>query len=122
MDRIGINAEPVRYARPTLDERPGRGIRLRGFDGDASADIFVRPEYPPRAITGNIEGWARVRFTVTASGTVRDAVVVESEPGTVFDDAALKAIARWRYNPRFVGGEAVERTGLQYLFKFELEN
>ena len=42
----------------------------------------------------------RVQFSVTAVGTVRDAVVVASEPGTIFDDAALKAIARWRYNPR----------------------
>ena len=54
-----------------------------------------------------------VRFTVTAIGTVRDAIVVESEPGTVFDDAAPKAIARWRYNPRVENGEVIERAGLQ---------
>jgi TonB family protein len=122
VDRSGINDEPIRYTRPTLGERPGRRLPLRGFDGDVVADVLVHAEYPPRAITGNIEGWVRVRFTVTANGTVRNAVVVESEPGTVFDDAALKAIARWRYNPRVVDGEAVERVGLQYLFKFTLEN
>ena len=55
-------------------------------------------------------------------GTVRDAVVVASEPGTIFDDAALKAIARWRYNPRVESGEAVERVGLQTIIRFKLEN
>ena len=63
-----------------------------------------------------------VRFTVTAIGTVRDAVVVESEPGTVFDDAALKTIARWRYNPRVENGEVIERAGLQTMIRFALEN
>jgi len=118
--KAAISVEPVRYTRPTPGEHPGR--ELRGSDGDVIADLFVRPEYPPRAITGNIEGWVRVRFTVAANGTVRDAVVVESEPGTVFDAATLKAIAHWRYRPRVVNGEAVERVGLQHLFKFELEN
>ena len=53
---------------------------------------------------------------------MRDAVVVASEPGTIFDEAALKAIARWRYNPRVENGEAVERVGLQTIIRFELEN
>jgi protein TonB len=52
----------------------------------------------------------QVQFSITPTGTVRDAVVVASEPGAVFDDAALKAIARWRYNPRVDGGVAVERS------------
>jgi protein TonB len=69
-----------------------------------------------------IEGWVEVRFTVTAIGAVRDAVVVASEPGTTFDAAALQAIARWRYNPRIEQGEAVERSGMQIVIRFELEN
>ena len=64
----------------------------------------------------------RVQFSVTSIGTVRDAVVVDSEPDVVFDQAALKAIARWRYNPRVENGEAVERVGLQTLIRFTIEN
>ena len=63
-----------------------------------------------------------MRFSVTSIGTVRDAQVVDSEPGTIFDEAALKAIARWRYKPRVQNGEAVERVGLQTIIRFELEN
>jgi protein TonB len=64
----------------------------------------------------------QVRFTVTAAGTVRDALVVASQPARVFDGAALEAVARWRYNPRVDGGVAVERVGLQALIRFTLEN
>jgi protein TonB len=120
-----VDIERVRYTRPpALGTRPGNrdGLTLRGFDGDVIAVVQPRPEYPARAIQGNIEGWVQVRFTVTAIGTVRDAVVVAAQPETVFDDAALKAIARWRYNPRVENGEAVERVGLQTIIRFTLEN
>jgi len=99
-----------------------RGIGLRGIDGDVTPIVRQDPEYPPRALTSGTEGWVQVRFSVTTIGTVRNAVVVASEPGTTFDDAALKAIARWRYNPRVEGGEAVERVGLQTIIRFKLEN
>ena len=47
--------------------------------------------------------------------------VVDSEPGTTFDQNSLKAIAGWRYNPRVENGEAVERVDLQTIIRFELE-
>ena len=112
---------------PTMFTRPenvrvvdGGGFRLQGSDRDVLPLVRVEPDYPPRAVAQNIEGWVQVQFSVTSIGTVRDAVVVASEPGTMFDDAALKAVARWRYNPRIDGGVAVERVGLQTLFRFEL--
>jgi protein TonB len=48
-------------------------------------------------------------------------MVVEAQPKGVFDDAALKAIARWRYNPRVEGGVAVERVGVRTIIRFVLE-
>jgi protein TonB len=114
---------PVSFERPKLDTvTRGGGIGVGGIDTDVIPRVRVNPDYPPQAITRNIEGWVQVRFTVSAIGTVRDAVVVASEPGTTFDEAALKAIARWRYNPRVENGEAVERVGLQTIIRFELEN
>jgi protein TonB len=122
VDRGGVTVERVLYTRPTVDTRPrGHGI-LRGIDGDVTAIVQSKPEYPPSALRLGTEGWVRVQFSVTSIGTVRDAVVVESEPGTTFDEAALKAIARWRYNPRVENGEAVERVGVQTIIRFTLEN
>jgi protein TonB len=118
----GGTVEPVPYNPPTIGPViRGNGPNLGGIDGDVIPRVRVNPDYPPNAAGKNIEGWVRVQFTVTAIGTVKDAVVVGSEPGTIFDDAALKAIARWRYNPRVVNGEAVERVGVQTMIRFELQ-
>lgn len=122
VDDVDISVERVRYTRPTLVAGPGRSeLGLRGIDGDVIPIVRHPPEYPPRLLYTSTEGWVRVKFTVNSVGAVRDAVVVDSEPGSLFDDAALEAIARWRYNPRVVNGEAVERVGLQTVIRFELE-
>jgi protein TonB len=115
--------EPVSFEPPKIGTPiRGGGIGVGGIDTEVIPRVRVNPDYPPQAITRGLEGWVQVRYTVTAIGTVRDAVVVASEPGTTFDEAALKAIARWRYNPRVENGEAVERVGLQTIIRFELEN
>ena len=76
----------------------------------------INPDYPPRALSRGLEGWVQVQFTITATGTVANAVVVNAEPKNIFDDAALKAIARWRYNPKVDGGVAVERSACKRSF------
>ena len=120
----GPVTDPVPYSRPTLDTRPGgreNGL-TGGIDGDVMPIVRQEPVYPPRELSRGTEGWVLVQFSVTRIGTVRDAFIVESEPDAAFDDAALTAIARWRYNPRVVNGEAVERVGMQTVIRFQIEN
>jgi protein TonB len=113
----------VRYTPPQISLPQGRGgSDLRGVDGDVLPIVRFPPDYPPRALAAGVEGWVQVRFSVTAIGTVSDAIVVASEPRAIFDKAALDAVARWRYNPRVENGTAVERVGLQTIIRFELEN
>jgi protein TonB len=92
-----------------------------GADRDAMPLVRIEPEYPINARQNGIEGWAVVEFTVSAAGTVKDAVVVASEPGTVFDRAALSAVTKWKYNPKVVDGRPVERSGIKVRFDFEME-
>jgi len=92
-----------------------------GSDRDVIPLVRINPEYPQRAITRGLEGWVQVQFTITATGIVKDPVVVNAEPKNVFDDAALKAIARWRYNPKVENGAPVERVGVQTRLVFQLE-
>jgi len=93
-----------------------------GSDRDVIPLVRINPDYPPRALSRGIEGWVKVQFTITPTGTVKDPIVVDAEPKQMFDEAALKAIARWRYNPRVEGGVAVERVGVQTIIRFQLEN
>ena len=92
-----------------------------GSDTDVIPLVRIAPEYPARALSRGVEGWVQVQFTITATGGVKDAVVVASEPPRLFDEAALRSIARWRYNPKIEGGVAVERIGVQTVIRFMLE-
>jgi TonB family protein len=59
----------------------------------------VQPGYPAKAQGKKLEGWVDVEFTVSEAGKVQDvAVRAASTPG-VFEDAALKAVSQWRYQP-----------------------
>jgi protein TonB len=96
-----------------------RGPPQMGQDRDVIPLVRIPPEYPPHS--GNTEGWVKVQFSITETGSVRDAFVVDANPTGVFDAAALKAIARWRYSPKIEGGVAVERVGVQTIIRFELQ-
>ena len=93
-----------------------------GSDQDVMPLVRINPDYPSRALSSGIEGWVLMQFTITATGAVRDPIVVESEPPRIFDAAALKAVARWRYNPKVEGGVAVERVGVQTTIRFMIED
>jgi protein TonB len=109
---------------PVVDARGAmtRMSMAAGSDRDVIPLVRINPDYPPRALSRGVEGWVKVQFTITPTGTVKDPIVVDAEPKQMFDDAALKAIARWRYNPRVEGGVAVERVGVQTIIRFQLEN
>jgi protein TonB len=119
----GVNNNIVAL-NPDLDPLSGMGrISLTaGSDQDVLPLVRISPDYPPRAAARGIEGWVLVQFTITEIGTVKDALVVDAMPKNMFEDSALKAIARWRYNPRVEGGVAVERVGVQTIIRFVLED
>ena len=78
-----------------------------------------KPDYPRKALRNREEGWVKVSFTVTAQGTVSDPKVVAAKPRRVFDSAALKAIRKWRFKPKKVGGRPVQTKATQ-LIEFNL--
>jgi protein TonB len=122
-NNASITTAPVQMVQPKID---ASGVKMNltagGSDRGVAPLVRVNPDYPRRALERGIEGWVHVRFTITAAGTVKDLVVVDAEPKGVFDEAASKAVLRWRYNPRVENGVAVERVGEQTLIRFKLEN
>jgi protein TonB len=117
----GIDSHVARIT-PIIDTGGRSRITMAaGSDRDVIPLVRVNPDYPQSAITRQIEGWVQVQFTITAAGTVKDAIVVDALPKQVFDDAALKAIVRWRYNPKVESGAAVERVGVQTRIVFQLQ-
>lgn len=66
---------------------------------------FGNPVYPTEATAAGIDGLVSAEITVNEQGIVTDARVLNSNP--VLDDAALKAVREWRYDPTIVDGKAV---------------
>lgn len=89
-------------------------------DREAVPVVRVNPVYPSSAASRGIEGYVTVRFTIAASGGVDDAAVIDSSPRGVFDREALKAIKRWRYDPKLVDGKPVARPNQKVTLRFEL--
>jgi TonB family protein len=77
-----------------------------------------KPLYPKEARKARLTGNVVVRITADESGTVVDAVIVESAP--VFDDAALEAVRKWRYQPLMMNGKPIRWTN-DVTLRFELE-
>jgi protein TonB len=59
----------------------------------------VQPGYPAKAQAKKLEGWVDVEFTVSEAGKVKDVTVRAASIPGVFEDAAVKAVSQWRYQP-----------------------
>ncbi|HUQ11557.1 MAG TPA: TonB family protein [Steroidobacteraceae bacterium] len=70
---------------------------------------YVAPRYPVLSRMSRGAGWVEVEFTVRADGSTGDVVVTNSSPRRTFDNAALVAVAQWRYKPVMRDGKAVEQ-------------
>jgi protein TonB len=106
----------------------GAGMFIGNFqqvDNTAEGDIIpivrINPIYPREAAMKGTEGWVKLEFTITETGTVKSPRVLEAEPPRVFNREAIRAILKWKFKPRVVDGVAVERRATQTI-DFTLED
>jgi protein TonB len=112
--RVNTDLAPI-----SLTINTGADLKLgAGADTDVIPLVRIAPEYPRRALRRGIEGWVQVQFTITPTGAVTDPKVVAADPPELFDEAAIRSILRWRYNPKIEDGVAVERVGVQTVIRF----
>jgi len=97
-----------------------RGNQQSDLDSDVVPIVRIAPQYPREALLKGIEGWVKLEFVIEADGTVADPEVIAAEPIRMFNNAAMRAILRWKFRPRFVDGRAVSRRGSQTI-EFKLE-
>lgn len=89
-----------------------------GFgDGDLIPIVRIEPQFPREALVEGISGYVVLSFTVMEDGSVEpgSTKVVESKPPRLFDSAAMRAVARWKFKPRIVDGKPVKRPATQRL-------
>ncbi|WP_444916519.1 energy transducer TonB [Microbulbifer sp. JMSA003] len=71
------------------------------MSGIASATIiYVKPNYPLEAPKNYIEGWVEFEVTVMPGGFFENFKIIDSYPEGVFDEAARKALMKYKLVPR----------------------
>lgn len=96
------------------------GSGLSASDGEYLPIVKIAPQYPRRAQERGVEGYVVLSYTVTKQGTVKDPVVIEAVPNSVFNKAAIKAALRYKYKPRVEDGEPIAVRGVKTKITFKL--
>lgn len=90
--------------RPDFD---GEKILGRGdLDNTPRARVTAAPAYPFEARRNGLAGEVVVEFVVDEAGNVHAPMVARSSD-RVFEEAALRAVARWKFEPGKRDGRAV---------------
>jgi protein TonB len=125
--QISLDAGPalnIDRAGANLDTGLDLGsASISATDGDFLPLVAIAPQYPTRAAQRGIQGWCLVSFTVNGLGNVdEDSIeVVDAEPANIFDRSSMRAATRFKFQPRVVDGAGVAVPGVQYLFRYQLE-
>jgi TonB family protein len=90
------SAPVAALAAPPADESESTLTRTR----------YVPPVYPESARNRNIGGWVDLTFLVGVDGAVSEVAVVGAQPPGTFEQAAIDAVRRWRYQPVIRDGHA----------------
>jgi protein TonB len=70
----------------------------------------VQPKYPERAKKMGVTGYVKVYLVIDVYGTVSQLRVLTSEPtGYGFEEAALKAVREWKFEPAKLGSFPVSQ-------------
>jgi protein TonB len=109
-----IPGSPTIAAIPAGWERPrdlGTGVNLRVVDGMdldcvPRARLQPAPDYPYSMRSRRVEGTVVVEFLVDEAGNVYSSAVLRAtNPG--FEEAALRAVARWKFESGYKDGRKV---------------
>jgi len=86
--------------------------------------LIYRPK-PRRSAKANARAWqgtVTVSFYIDPEGRVLNPKIVDTSGDNKFRRVTLKAVARARYEPRFINGKPVSSHNVQTKFKFNLAN
>ncbi|MEP1554317.1 MAG: energy transducer TonB [Paraglaciecola sp.] len=108
------------FEGPTINT--GISPSLGMDDGMARPIVRVEPKYPPAAARDGKEGWVKLSFSISTQGTVNNIQVVDAEPKRVFNQAAKRALAKWKYKPNMEQGKPQQQDGMVVMLDFKLES
>jgi len=120
LDSLDPNAPTINLGRVNMNLEIGIGGTDFNVDGEYLPVVRVEPMYPRRAQSRGIEGYCDMEFTVTRTGEVIDAVATICS-SSVFKNASVKAVLKWKYKPRVVNGEPIDSPGVLTRLTYQFE-
>lgn len=94
---------------------------FRQVDTPPKALERIEPDYPEAARRRNQEGSVKLLLEIDDLGRVQSAEVIEAQPPGIFDEAALIAARKTRFQPAMKEGRPVRSRGYQRM-RFGLED
>lgn len=116
-DMSTVGGELPEFESP---EMSGDSVNFDVSDRDAQPMVRIPPQYPPRAAERGTEGQCTVSFDVTPDGTPTNIQALECDG--MFERATIRAVERWRYEPKVQDGTAVWRRGVVTQLDYQLDN
>ena len=131
----GVDGQAASASEPTAlamvlpgaaPEQPGETAELPADDPEPELlpisqlefRRFVEPKRPTGIAARNKEGWVELQFWVDEKGKTVDVEITDAQPDRIFDQAALSAIRKWRFEPYRVDGKpTTTKTGVRLRFE-----
>ena len=102
------------------DQVSSESINFVVADRDVQPLVRIPPQYPPRAAERGLEGSCDMTFDVLPDGSINESTIQADCTSSLFAREASRAIARYKYAPKIVAGEAVVQRGLRQTIEFAL--
>ncbi|RYU70408.1 energy transducer TonB [Aliivibrio finisterrensis] len=80
----------------------------------------VEPRYPSKAMKRGAEGFVVMSFTIDEQGRPTDVKVTDAKPRRMFEREAVKALKKWKYQPKVLDGKAISQVGQTVKLEFTL--
>ena len=91
-----------------------------GVNQQAMPLYRVEPRYPTKALKRGAEGYVVMKFTIDPTGKPIDVEVVEANPKRMFEREAIRALKKWKYQPKVVDGGAIAQLGQTVKLEFKI--
>ena len=106
----------------TMDKlKFGDDIDIVPVDQNPTPLVRIPPVFPNRFSQGNVSGYCRVRFDISAQGQPIN-VDTTTCTSSQLKSATVKSVQKWKYAPEIRNGRAVSRSGLATTVRFDLRD
>lgn len=112
---VPVEGAIAEFEAPKIDQQ---SFKIQVSDRDVQPLVRIPPGMPPRA---EKSGHCRLRFDVSPEGSPINVVATHCTE-SIFENASVKSVQKWKYNPKIVNGLPVTRRGVENKVSFRLKD